>query len=274
MSLEASKATWSFVLPELARRLKEIDVQRRPSYPKVALVALALADHYRSTRGWSNESVRQLQSQTGLSESCVRSSLVALDQLGFWRRATAGNRHSPSRRVPQFLEAPTVTDDGGHGPERESNPALYKNLERGLEEATARGVRDRAMGQARDTPVTTLLVSSSEDDDLVRAHLDAHVRHNHERITSPAALRASQLPLMLDVVERARRESRSPELALEDRWPTGHSIAAHPTGVVDSENDVRDRWEVVEHEDPHRGPTVTPRATGGNCGQGQPEPER
>lgn len=104
MSNEALSATFTG-LGGLRAALEVVPAKRRPSYPSCALVAVLLADRMRAGRDWTDETVPQIASTLDLSESVVRSSLAALDQIGWWTPMSKGNHLRGTVRRAAFLDS-------------------------------------------------------------------------------------------------------------------------------------------------------------------------
>jgi hypothetical protein len=81
MSLDATRAAWSLI-PHLDKRLAEVDPEHRPSPNVARLILLCLADKYRDSRGYVDETHAQLADATGASAASVKDTLWTLDALG------------------------------------------------------------------------------------------------------------------------------------------------------------------------------------------------
>lgn len=143
-----TEATWQ-MLPELKVRLLELDARRRPDYFRALAVALLLADKYRDKRGYTDETVGQISAAVSMPENSVRTSLAALELLGYWERVGKGNQHTGTRRRPTFLEVstdgtPAIEDDEHRGADPDSLPHEHRGADPTEHEGEHRGVDDGA----------------------------------------------------------------------------------------------------------------------------------
>lgn len=99
MSASALTVTWQAV-PILPVLLELVEPKRRPAPERAALVALRLADAFRDSRGWVDETRGQVAAAVGFGQESVGSCLRALDHVGVWTVDTRGRRGVGSKRSP------------------------------------------------------------------------------------------------------------------------------------------------------------------------------
>lgn len=181
--------------------------KHKPAWGSTVSVCLLLADKYRDSRGYVDETVQQIAEALVLTDGAVRDVLAALDAVGFWVKVTKGNQHRGTRRRPGFdVEAPRGNPAEHDEGASRGNPAELEAEHRGETHGASRdndlsiaGKSLSIAGLPRDSPSIpiTTPISSPRTDDLPTTVIDTiaadRTRRASERgdIDNPDAYQAS-----------------------------------------------------------------------------------
>lgn len=234
MSTTVLTATYQH-LPKLRSDLAALDLgKHRPSWPNTVAVALLLADRYRDSRGYTDETVGQISAALVLSDGVVRDVLAALNAAGFWVKEAKGNQHRGTRRRPGFTSEhrgadPAEQDDKSNA----GHPAEHDGEHRGTNAGASRDTDPSIAGsppQHRGADPATPLVppvvppTTSSSPDLrrqIRSHLAAHTTFDpFLKIDDPKAVAHAEFPNACDIADEAIEFGDDPLDALEVVYPT------------------------------------------------------
>lgn len=232
MSITVLTATYQH-LPSLRGDINSRDWgKHKPGWAPTVAVCLLLADRYRDSRGYVDETVGQIADALVLSQGVVRDVLAALDAVGFWVKVSKGNQHRGTRRRPGFEPGASRdiprSDEGEH---RGADPAVLDGEHRGIDDGASRdndpsiaGLTPEHRGADPATPHSSPHSSpttSSSRRRRIRNHLDAHTAYDpFLRIDNPAAVARAEYANALAVVEEAEEFGEDPWAALEAAYPT------------------------------------------------------
>lgn len=155
------------VIDHLAAHLADVPVKNRPAFPAAQCVLRALARWARREPGgehagmWlADDTVGQLQAQTGLADGTIRNALAALERVGLTvTLSNGGGRGLTARGATRRLVLDPIdvanTARAKHAeyePKlRGVDPAEYERKLRGVRGETPRGTSETPRGQPRDT---------------------------------------------------------------------------------------------------------------------------
>lgn len=239
MSTTVITATYQH-LPGLRADIESRDWgKHKPGWAPTVAVCLLLADRYRDSRGYVDETVAQIADALVLTQGVVRDVLAVLDTVGFWVKVAKGNQHRGTRRRPGFeLQASRdipPCDDSEH---RGADPALLEPEHRGIDDGASRdndlsiaGLTPEHRGAdpatPHSSPHSSPTTSSSRRRRQVRQHLEAHAAFDpFGRVTNPSGLVTSELPNALDLFDEAEAFGDDPWAELERIYPTRTPVEA------------------------------------------------